>query len=73
MAGHSTIPELENADWIREELGKIVEKHVANPSPEQDAEYRSPYDEIRDSVGREIGVALASQPAIQCDSGNETH
>ena len=73
MAGHSTIPELENADWIREELGKIVEKHVANPSPDQDAEYRSPYDEIRDSIGREIGVALASQPAIQRDADKETH
>ncbi len=44
-----------------------------NTSPDQDAEYRSPYDEIRDSIGREIEVALASQPAIQRDADKETH
>ena len=45
MERHAALPELHDLRRMREEIGRVVEQHVADPAAEDDAE-RHPQDEV---------------------------
>lgn len=58
VEGHAALPDVEDFDRIGEEVGGIVEEHVAEAAAENDAQYR-PAKKVIVQVRREDGVAVA--------------
>ena len=65
MTGHASFPDAEKEQRVLQKAIEIIKQHVSQSSANDDAEERSPGDEVRDLIRSEIAVTAPRQVAVE--------